>query len=102
LGSVDGAAFAQSRAAGVTSFARAEVAAVLASRVGMRRHHLGVDNLIFAAMTVQQAKNSEFDGAGVLSPSKSAGTPNTSGDCFYNAISARGGGARLSCRVKTC
>jgi hypothetical protein len=52
------AAFAQSRAAGVTSFARAEVAEVLASRVGMRRHYLGVDNIMFAAMTIQQAKNS--------------------------------------------
>ena len=76
------AAFAQSRAAGVASFAWAEVAAVLASRVGMRRHRLGVDNIMFAARTVQQAKNREFDG--VVVPSKSAA--NTSGDCLYNAI----------------
>ena len=89
------ATFAHSRAAGVTSFARAEVAAVLASRVGMRWHHLGVDNIMFAAMTVQQAKNREFDGVVVLLPSKSAGTPNISGDCFYNAITR----ARRWCMV---
>jgi hypothetical protein len=39
---------------------------VLASRVGTRRYHLGVDNIVFAAMTAQQAKNREFDGVVVL------------------------------------
>ena len=34
----------------------------------MRRHHLGVDNIMVAAMTVQQAKNREFDGVVVLWP----------------------------------
>jgi len=34
----------------------------------MCRHHLGVDNIVFAAMTVQQAKNREFDGVVVLWP----------------------------------
>jgi UvrD-like helicase C-terminal domain len=68
---------------------------VLASRVGTRRYHLGVDNIVFAAMTAQQAKNREFDGVVVLLPSKSTGTPNTSGDCFYNAITR----ARRWCTV---
>jgi hypothetical protein len=39
---------------------------VLASRVGTRRYHLGVDSIVFAAMIAQQAKNREFDGVVVL------------------------------------
>jgi hypothetical protein len=56
----------QARAAGVTSFARVDILDALASRIAMRRQHLGVDNVTFAAMTVQQAKNREFDGVVVL------------------------------------
>jgi hypothetical protein len=85
----------QARAAGVTSFARNDVAAVLASRVAMRRQRLGVDKTMFAAMTVQQAKNREFDGVVVLWPFQVGGDAEHKRRLLYNAITR----ARRWCTV---
>lgn len=85
----------QARAAGVTSFTRTEVVAVLASRVAMRRQRLGVDKTMFIAMTVQQAKNREFDGVVVLWPFQVGGDAEHKRRLLYNAITR----ARQWCTV---
>lgn len=85
----------QARALGVTSFSRSEVAAVLARRVAMRRQRFGADNVAFAAMTVQQAKNREFDGVVVLWPFKIGGDAEHKRRLLYNAITR----ARRWCTV---
>jgi hypothetical protein len=85
----------QARAAGRTSFSRAEVAAVVARRVAMRRQRFGGDNVDFAAMTVQQAKNREFEGVVVLWPFKVGGDAEHKRRLLYNAITR----ARRWCTV---
>jgi hypothetical protein len=90
----------QARAAGVTSFTRTEVVAVLASRVAMRRQRLGVDKTMFTAMTVRQAKNREFDGVVVLWPFQVGGDAERKRRLLR--LHALGSGARSSYRVKNC
>jgi UvrD-like helicase C-terminal domain/AAA domain len=76
----------QAWAAGATSFERAEVIAILARRAAMRRQRFGVETVNFAAMTVQQAKNREFEGVVVLWPFKVGGDAEHKRRLFYNAI----------------
>lgn len=85
----------QARAAGTVSFRSAEVAAVVARQVAMRRQHFGVENVDFAAMTVQQAKNREFEGVVLLWPFKVGGDPEHKRRLLYNAITR----ARRWCTV---
>jgi len=85
----------QARAAGVTSFSRADVTAIMARQVEMRRQRLGADKVNFAAMTVQQAKNREFEGVVVLWPFKVGGDAEHKRRLLYNAITR----ARRWCTV---
>jgi superfamily I DNA/RNA helicase len=85
----------QARAAGVTSFTRAQIAAVLARQFTMRRQRFGTQNIEFAAMTVQQAKNREFEGVAVLWPFQVGGDAEHKRRLLYNAITR----ARRWCTV---
>ena len=92
----------QARARGRTEFSRADIEAVIARQVAVRRQRYGSDNYDFAAMTVQQAKNREFEGVFVLWPYQIAATPSTNGDCFTAHSRAHNAGARLLHRMPTC
>lgn len=85
----------QARAAGTMSFGRAEVAAVVTRQVAMRRQRFGIDEVNFAAMTVQQAKNREFEGVVVLWPFRVGGDVEHKRRLLYNAITR----ARRWCTV---
>jgi hypothetical protein len=76
----------QVRARGQTHFTRAELASVLARELKMRRQrHPGTFHK-FAAMTVQQAKNREFDGVVVLWPFQIGGDAEHRRRLLYNAV----------------
>ncbi|WP_297902824.1 ATP-dependent helicase [Metallibacterium sp.] len=85
----------QAHAAGVTSFNRAEVAAAVRRHVVLRRQHAGSNQAKFAAMTVQQAKNREFEGVVVLWPYQVGGDAEHKRRLLYNAITR----ARRWCTV---
>jgi UvrD-like helicase C-terminal domain/UvrD/REP helicase N-terminal domain len=76
----------QAYAGGVTSFTGADVAAVVRRHVALRRQHGGIEQAIFAAMTVQQAKNREFEGVVVLWPYQVGGDIEHKRRLLYNAI----------------
>jgi superfamily I DNA/RNA helicase len=65
---------------------RAEIEAVIARQLAMRRQRHGADNHDFAAMTVQQAKNREFEGVVVLWPYQVGGDAEHKRRLLYNAI----------------
>jgi hypothetical protein len=85
----------QAYAAGVTRFEQAEVAAVVRRQVALRRHHVAGDQATLVAMTVQQAKNREFEGVVVLWPYQVGGDAEHKRRLLYNAITR----ARRWCTV---
>jgi hypothetical protein len=85
----------QVRAGGATCFSRTEVVAVLARQFSIRRQRLGIDDVRLAAMTVQQAKNREFDGVVVLWPFQTGGDAEHKRRLLYNAVTR----ARRWCAV---
>jgi hypothetical protein len=85
----------QAHAAGVTLFNRAEVTTIIARHVALRRQRFGADNFDFTALTVQQAKNREFDGVVVLWPFQVGGDAEHKRRLLYNAITR----ARRWCTV---
>ncbi|MGC8476943.1 MAG: ATP-binding domain-containing protein [Acetobacteraceae bacterium] len=85
----------QVHAAGVTRFDQAEVSAVVRRHMALRRHHAGGDQATFVAMTVQQAKNREFEGVVVLWPYQVGGDTEHKRRLLYNAITR----ARRWCTV---
>lgn len=76
----------QVHAVGQTRFARAEIEAVIARKVALRRQHTGSGSHLFTAMTVQQAKNREFDGVVVIWPYQVGGDAEHKRRLLYNAI----------------
>lgn len=76
----------QVRATSKTTFTRAEIADVIAREVSMRRHRFAAANRLYAAMTVQQAKNREFDGVVVLWPFQVGGDDEHKRRLLYNAV----------------
>jgi hypothetical protein len=85
----------QAHAAGVRSFTRAEVAAAIARQVALQRQRFGADKVDFAALTVQQAKNREFEGVVVLWPFQVGGDAEHKRRLLYNAMTR----ARRWCTV---
>jgi superfamily I DNA/RNA helicase len=76
----------QARARGRTEFSRADIEAVIARQVAVRRQRYGSDNYDFAAMTVQQAKNREFEGVFVLWPYQIGGDAEHKRRLLYSAL----------------
>jgi len=76
----------QERALGRTQFSRAEVEANMARQVGLRRHRIAIDGHSLLAMTIQQAKNREFDGVVVIWPYQVGGDAEHKRRLLYNAI----------------
>ncbi len=76
----------QASAADVTRFETAEVAAVVRRQLALRRHHSGGEPAPFIAMTVQQAKNREFEGVVVLWPNQVGGDTEHKRRLLYNAV----------------
>lgn len=76
----------QARARGRTEFGRAEIEVVIARQVAARRQHYGADGYDFTAMTVQQAKNREFDGVFILWPYQIGGDAEHKRRLLYNAL----------------
>jgi superfamily I DNA/RNA helicase len=76
----------QARVGAKTRFTRAEIEAVIARQLAMRRQRHGANNHDFAAMTVQQAKNREFEGVVVLWPYQVGGDAEHKRRLLYNAI----------------
>jgi hypothetical protein len=85
----------QARTGAATSFSRNEVAAVVARKVSLRRQRFCDANVEFAAMTVHQAKNREFEGVVVLWPFTVGGDAEHKRRLLYNAITR----ARRWCTV---
>lgn len=73
-------------ACGRTDFSRAEIEAVIARQVVLRRQHGGSAVHQFAAMTVQQAKNREFDGVVIIWPYEVGGDAEHKRRLLYNAV----------------
>jgi hypothetical protein len=76
----------QARVAGKTEFTRAEIEVAITRQIGIRRHRYGADNHDFAAMTVQQAKNREFEGVFILWPYQVGGDAEHKRRLLYNAV----------------
>lgn len=76
----------QARAAGKTTFGRAEIETVIARQVAVQRQRYGADKYDLTAMTVQQAKNRDFDGVVVLWPFQVGGDAEHKRRLLYNAI----------------
>lgn len=85
----------QASAAGVTRFEPAEVATAVRRQVALRRHHSVRDPATFVAVTVQQAKNREFEGVVVLWPYQVGGDAEHKRRLLYNAVTR----ARRWCTV---
>lgn len=76
----------QIHACGRANFTRAEIDAVIARQVSLRRQHgIGASHQL-TAMTVQQAKNREFEGVVVLWPYQVGGDAEHKRRLLYNAI----------------
>jgi hypothetical protein len=82
-------------ASGRVEFARAEIEAVIARKVALRRQHGGSATHVFTALTVQQAKNREFDGVVVLWPYQVGGDAEHKRRLLYNAVTR----ARRWCHI---
>jgi RecA/RadA recombinase len=76
----------QARAAGKATFCHAEIEVVITRQVALQRQRYGVDRHDFTAMTVQQAKNREFEGVIVLWPFTVGGDAEQKRRLLYNAI----------------
>ncbi|HEX8902424.1 ATP-dependent helicase [Vitreimonas sp.] len=76
----------QAHAAGVTVFHRAEIDARIARHVSMRRQRSGTRSSLFTALTVQQAKNREFEGVVILWPYQVGGDDEHKRRLLYNAV----------------
>jgi len=76
----------QARTRGRTEFSRADIEVVITRQVAVRRQRYGSDNYDFAAMTVQQAKNREFEGVFVLWPYQIGGDAEHKRRLLYNAL----------------
>jgi hypothetical protein len=76
----------QARALGRTEFSRAEIEATIARKGAVRRQRYGVDNYDLTAMTVQQAKNRDFEGVVILWPFQVGGDTEHKRRLLYNAI----------------
>jgi hypothetical protein len=76
----------QARARGRTEFSRADIEVVITRQVLVRRQRYGADNYDFVAMTVQQAKNREFEGVFVLWPYQIGGDAEHKRRLLYNAL----------------
>ncbi|WP_063800002.1 ATP-dependent helicase [Bradyrhizobium valentinum] len=76
----------QIHAVGRGAFTREEIEAVIARNVALRRQHGGGASHLFTAMTVQQAKNREFDGVVVIWPYQVGGDIEHKRRLLYNAV----------------
>ncbi|BBD41437.1 hypothetical protein Amn_pc01520 (plasmid) [Aminobacter sp. Y103A] len=85
----------QIHAVGRTEFARVEIEAVIARNVALRRQYGGGAAHLFTAMTVQQAKNREFDGVVVIWPYQVGGDVEHKRRLLYNAVTR----ARRWCNI---
>jgi len=85
----------QARARGRAEFSRADIEVVITRQVTIRRQRYGSDNHDFVAMTVQQAKNREFEGVFVLWPYQIGGDAEHKRRLLYNALTR----ARRWCTV---
>jgi hypothetical protein len=85
----------QMHALGRAEFARGEIEAVIARNVTLRRQHGGSASHLFTALTVQQAKNREFDGVVVLWPYQVGGDEEHKRRLLYNAVTR----ARRWCHI---
>ncbi|KAB2740013.1 ATP-binding domain-containing protein [Brucella anthropi] len=85
----------QIHAVGRTEFTRVEIETVIARNVALRRQHGGGAAHLFTAMTVQQAKNREFDGVVVIWPYQVGGDIEHKRRLLYNAVTR----ARRWCNI---
>lgn len=76
----------QARARGRTELSRTEIEAAIARQVAVRRQRYGSDSYDFTAMTVQQAKNREFEGVFILWPYQIGGDAEHKRRLLYNAL----------------
>jgi hypothetical protein len=76
----------QIHAVGRAAFTREEIEAVIARNVALRRQHGGSGSSLFNAMTVQQAKNREFEGVVVIWPYQVGGDIEHKRRLLYNAV----------------
>ncbi|MGX7873212.1 ATP-binding domain-containing protein [Mesorhizobium sp. ORM6] len=85
----------QIHALGRVEFVRPEIEAAIARNVALRRQHGGNAAHLFTALTVQQAKNREFDGVVVLWPYQVGGDAEHKRRLLYNAVTR----ARRWCHI---
>jgi UvrD-like helicase C-terminal domain len=76
----------QARARGRTEFSRADIEIAITRQVAVRRQRYGADNYDFVAMTIQQAKNREFERVFVLWPYQIGGNAEHKRRLLYNAL----------------
>ncbi|TPL35592.1 ATP-dependent helicase [Mesorhizobium sp. B2-4-8] len=76
----------QIHAVGRAAFTRDEIEGVIARNVALRRQHGGGGSHLFNAMTVQQAKNREFEGVVVIWPYQVGGDVEHKRRLLYNAV----------------
>ena len=76
----------QVHACGRANFTRAEIEVVVARQVSLQRQHGGGASHQLTAMTVQQAKNREFEGVVVIWPYQVGGDAEHKRRLLYNAI----------------
>lgn len=85
----------QIHALGRVEFARTDINAVIARNVALRRQHGANSTHLFTALTVQQAKNREFDGVVIIWPYQVGGDVEHKRRLLYNAVTR----ARRWCSV---
>lgn len=76
----------QIHACGRATLTRAEIEAVIARQVSLRRQHGAGSSHQLTAMTVQQAKNREFEGVVVIWPYQVGGDAEHKRRLLYNAV----------------
>lgn len=76
----------QIHAVGRTEFSRAEIEAVITRKVALYRQHGSGTAPLYTAMTVQHAKNREFDGVVVIWPYQVGGDVEHKRRLLYNAV----------------
>lgn len=76
----------QVHACGRTQFTRLEIEEVIARKVSLQRQHGGGLPHTLTAMTVQQAKNREFDGVVIIWPYQVGGDDEHKRRLLYNAV----------------
>jgi UvrD-like helicase C-terminal domain/AAA domain len=76
----------QIHACGRNQFTRTEIEAVIARQVSLRRQHGGGISHQLTALTVQQAKNREFDGVVIIWPYQVGGDAEHKRRLLYNAV----------------